>query len=173
MTTATQTSVTIVTSNDAPLSYLEESRNELFKVFADSEMKTGDIIRRYSGDMTLSFGAGWYDSENKDTKKGIKAERNLFKAGLEKLDFTESNIDKIWQRVKESSGKVYEGTAKVKADTQDVDDTHLKVMITMLNRTLSCGDDTKKVNFEKSINAKKLMFELFFELGGAMGDLKV
>lgn len=161
-----------VTSASVPLTYLEQSRIELFKTFADSKMKTGDIIKRYSGDLTLSFGEGWYDSEDKNTKKGVKAERNLFKTGLEKLDFTESNIDQIWKRIKEASGKVYEGTAKVKADTQDVDDTHLKVMITMINRTLACGDDAKKVNFDKSMNAKKLMFELFHELGGVMGDLK-
>ena len=165
------TNVTVTTAS-VPLSYLEESRNELFKVFADSKMKTGDIINRYSGDITLAFDAGWYDSEDKDTKKGIKAERNLYKAGMEKLGYTESNIDQIWKRIKEASGKVYEGTAKVKADTQDVDDTHLKVMITMINRTLACGDDAKKVNFDKSMNAKKLMFELFHELGGVMGDLK-
>jgi hypothetical protein len=132
--------------------------------------------------MTLSdysIGKGvaihWFDfTSNQLSGKAVKARRDSYKSAMEASvnehghrRFSENNIDKIWSRIKELSGKG--SKAKESETDKSCDAVNLKELATILRRIQKA--ELSKEYMPKSIKAHTTI-ELAYELiGGSLADV--
>lgn len=149
-------------------SILEAARGAVIEQAA----KTGEILTNYAKTLNSVFGAEWWNLKGKDAR-GLKAERDAFKAGIAALTkpdgtprYAKGSIDVMWQRVKEEAGYVTTGN-RVQGGT-DVDSKTLAELKTMINRILKAEEDGQD---PEASAVKGKLIECFVTLGGEADDL--
>lgn len=113
------------------------------------------------------FGAQWWNLKGKDAR-GLKAEREAFKAGildLKKPDgsprYVKGSVDVMWQRVKIEAGFVPTGNrAKGGSDVDAKTVAELKTIINRIFKAEEAGEDPE------ASGVKGLLIEAFESLGG-------
>jgi hypothetical protein len=128
--------------------------------------KVGELINNYGMGLNQAFDlvdnegnvtTKWYDLQG-TLRKGVKVERDNFKADMEAAGYSKATTDVYWQRVKESCGYQTAGN-KAKGD-MDIDAKTLSELKTILNRIFN--DDAESV----SQTVKPLLMSAFEQLGG-------
>lgn len=144
-------------------SLLEAARGAVIEQAA----KTGEILTKYAVTLNDVFGAQWWNLKGKDAR-GVKAEREAFKAGILELKkpdgsprYVKGSVDVMWQRVKIEAGFVPTGN-RVKGDS-DVDSKTVDELRTMINRILRAEEEGQD---PQASEVKGLLIEAFETLGG-------
>jgi hypothetical protein len=128
--------------------------------------KIGELIGSYSTGISQAFDlvdnegnvtTKWFDLQGA-LRKGVKVERDNFKADMEAAGYSKATTDVYWQRVKEASGYQTAGN-KAKGD-MDIDAKTLSELKTMLNRIFN--DEGESV----AQTVKPLLMSAFEQLGG-------
>lgn len=163
------------TNNDVvvtsiPQSELARVRHELVKGIR----KTGTLINDYANGLCSGFNVmttngelmtPWYALKGKEAK-GIKAERELFKAEMIEAGYNKATVDVYWQRVKEASGYVTAGNRVTGGNsTDDKTLTELKTIINRIFKAEESGEECKASEF------KGALMEVFEGLGGEIDTL--
>ena len=115
----------------------------------------------------------WFDRTG-NSAKPVKARRDSYKSDMESVvdaqgvhRFSENNIDKIWSRIKELSGK---GSASKESDTdKSIDTVNLKELATILRR-IQKGEKGAEY-MPKSIKALSSLETAYESLGGKLSDV--
>jgi len=137
--------------------------------------KVGELIKGYSRGLDQAFDlvdnqgnvtTKWFDLKGA-LKKGIKAERDFFKADMTKAGYSKATIDVYWQRVKEASGYVTAGN-KVSGGTTDIDEKTKAELKTMINRIFKAEEEGKSCDASE---IKGMLMECFESLGGDVDTL--
>lgn len=163
------------TNNDVvvtsiPQSVLTQARHELVKGIK----KTGTLISDYANGLCAGFNIvstngelmkAWYELKGKEAK-GIKAERELFKAEMIEAGYTKATVDVYWQRVKEASGYVTAGNRVTGGNsTDDKTLTELKTIINRIFKAEESGEECKASEFKGDL------MDIFEGLGGVVDTL--
>lgn len=128
--------------------------------------KIGELIGSYSTGISQAFDlvdnegnvtTKWFDLQGA-LRKGVKVERDNFKADMEAAGYSKATTDVYWQRVKEASGYQTAGN-KAKGD-MDIDAKTLAELKTILNRIFN--DEGESV----AQTVKPLLMSAFEQLGG-------
>lgn len=136
------------------------------KALVKSIGKIGEVINGYGAGISQAFDlvdnegnvtTKWFDLQGA-LRKGVKLERDNFKADMEAAGYSKATIDVYWQRVKEASGYQTAGN-KAKGD-MDIDAKTLAELKTILNRIFN--DDGESV----AQTVKPLLMSAFEQLGG-------
>lgn len=117
----------------------------------------------------------WFDfTANQLAGKAVKARRDSYKADMEASvnehghrRFSENNIDKIWSRIKELSGKG--SKAKESEADKSCDTVNLKELATILRRIQKA--ELAKEYMPKSQKAHTTIELAYKELGGNLADV--
>jgi hypothetical protein len=158
----------VINTGGEQYSNVVSARKNLVKV----AKSTGDFISNYADalgffDLTDTNGniTKWYDLKGKD-KKGIKAERDAFKADMTEAGYSTGTIDVYWQRVKEASGYQTSGNrVTANLSTDDKTQADLKTIINRIFKAEEAGEDCKASEF------KGYLMDVFQALGGDVDNL--
>jgi len=136
--------------------------------------KIGALISGYA--MALDQGFDLVDNDGNVTtkwfdlkgalKKGIKGERDAFKADMAAAGYSKATTDVYWQRVKEASGYVTAGN-RVKGTT-DIDSKTMAELKTMINRIFKAEEEGTDCHASEY---KGALMEVFEGLGGDVDTL--
>lgn len=112
--------------------------------FVKSEATTGEKQKAYAKRMVEFFGLEWYSATG-ETKKLVKAEHEKFVNAFEAIGKTRANIDQIWSRIKDESGRT---KAPKVSGGQSVDDLNIRDLKTILNRIASADADSAPFSYK-------------------------
>jgi hypothetical protein len=147
---------TVITLMDA----LTASRSAL------SESATSDKlnVQGYADAITAIFGKAWY--ENTDVRKGVKAERELFKRAMVDRSHDEKIERVYWLRVKKAAG--YETNGMKVKGAETLDQKTMAGLKTIINRIIAEEDSDEGIaeSGQVSSNVKGSLMDIFVELGG-------
>ena len=83
------------------------------KAVGEGFKKTGEVITHYAKTLNKVFGANWWSATG-ETKKLVKAEHQAFiELAQTQLNWTRANVDKVWSRIKDESGRVKQSAPRV------------------------------------------------------------
>jgi len=128
--------------------------------------KIGELIGSYSTGISQAFDlvdnegnvtTKWFDLQGA-LRKGVKVERDNFKADMEAAGYSKATTDVYWQRVKEASG--YQTAGNKAKGEMDIDAKTLAELKTILNRIFN--DEGESV----AQTVKPLLMSAFEQLGG-------
>jgi hypothetical protein len=128
--------------------------------------KIGELIDSYSTGISQAFDlvdnegnvtTKWFDLQGA-LRKGVKVERDNFKADMEAAGYSKATTDVYWQRVKEASG--YQTAGNKAKGEMDIDAKTLAELKTILNRIFN--DEGESV----AQTVKPLLMSAFEQLGG-------
>lgn len=128
--------------------------------------KIGELIGSYSTGISQAFDlvdnegnvtTKWFDLQGA-LRKGVKVERDNFKADMEAAGYSKATTDVYWQRVKEASG--YQTAGNKAKGEMDIDAKTLAELKTILNRIFN--DEGESV----AQTVKPLLMQAFEQLGG-------
>jgi hypothetical protein len=128
--------------------------------------KIGELIGSYSTGISQAFDlvdnegnvtTKWFDLQGA-LRKGVKVERDNFKADMEAAGYSKATTDVYWQRVKEASG--YQTAGNKAKGEMDIDAKTLAELKTILNRIFN--DEGESV----AQSVKPLLMQAFEQLGG-------
>lgn len=128
--------------------------------------KIGELIGSYSTGISQAFDlvdnegnvtTKWFDLQGA-LRKGVKVERDNFKADMEAAGYSKATTDVYWQRVKEASG--YQTAGNKAKGEMDIDAKTLAELKTILNRIFN--DEGESV----AQSVKPLLMSAFEQLGG-------
>jgi hypothetical protein len=128
--------------------------------------KIGELINNYGTGLSQAFDlvdnegnvtTKWFDLQGA-LRKGVKVERDNFKADMEAAGYSKATTDVYWQRVKEASG--YQTAGNKAKGEMDIDAKTLAELKTILNRIFN--DEGESV----AQSVKPLLMQAFEELGG-------
>lgn len=134
---------------------------------------TGKFIQGYAEALEMAFNVfntdgtvtKWYDLKGKD-KKGIKAEREAFKAEILEAGYGKGTVDVYWQRTKEASGYVPTGNRVTGNETTDEKNkADLKTIINRIFKAEESGEECESLEF------KRELMDIYESLGGDMDKL--
>ena len=133
---------------------------------------TGEVINTYADALSFFDIADtngnitkWFDLKGK-AKKGIKAERDAFKADMTEAGYSTGTIDVYWQRVKEASG--YETTGNRVTANETTDQKNAKDLKTIINRIFKAEESGEEC---VSSEVKGILMTAFEKLGGDVDTL--
>lgn len=141
---------------------LTESRTKLVAGVG----KVGEYVKGYAIALNQAFdlvdNAGnitskWYELSGK-LKAGVKAERDNFKADMERAGYSKATTDVYWQRVKEASGYVTAGN-RVKGAT-DTDGKTAVELKTIINRILKAEENGEECHASTIVDALKVQYKV-------------
>lgn len=128
--------------------------------------KIGELINNYGASLSQAFDivdnegnvtTKWFDLQGA-LRKGVKVERDNFKADMEAAGYSKATTDVYWQRVKEASG--YQTAGNKAKGEMDIDAKTLAELKTILNRIFN--DEGESV----AQTVKPLLMSAFEQLGG-------
>ena len=121
-------------------------------------------VANYATAIDGIFGKQWY--ENEACRKGVKAERELFKRAMANIGHDEKIERVYWQRVKVAAGYQTSGMKVKGAET--LDQKTMKELKTIINRIIAAEDSDEGVaeSGQLSCNAKGSLMDIFVKLGG-------
>jgi len=155
VTAATPSEVQIVLDS---INELSKARGNLVKM----EAKAGEVQEAYAGQMCFTFGAGWWEAKG-EIKKAVKAEHQAFIAALESIGKTRANIDQMWSRIKDLSGRVK--TTSVKATGgKDVDGKTIAELKTIYNRLADSNPDEAPLSYKIKSRLEEILDQLGVEI---------
>lgn len=134
---------------------------------------TGKFIQNYAQALELAFNVfntdgtvkKWYDLKGAE-KKGIKAERDAFKAEVLEAGYNKGTVDVYWQRVKEASGYVTTGNRVTGNETAD--QKNIADLRTIINRIFGAEESGEEC---ASLDYKRELMDIYESLGGDMDKL--
>jgi hypothetical protein len=134
---------------------------------------TGKFIQDYAEALEMAFNVfntdgtvtKWYDLKGKD-KKGIKAEREAFKAEIIEAGYGKGTVDVYWQRTKEASGYVPTGNRVTGSETTDT--KNKADLMTIINRIFKAEESGEECD---SLEFKRELMDIYEGLGGDMDKL--
>lgn len=134
---------------------------------------TGKFIQNYAQALELAFNVfntdgtvkKWYDLKGAE-KKGIKAERDAFKAEVLEAGYNKGTVDVYWQRVKEASGYVTTGNRVTGNETAD--QKNIADLRTIINRIFGAEESGEEC---ASLDYKRELMDIYEGLGGDMDKL--
>ena len=157
VTAATESNVQIVLGSISKLA-------EVRKLYVTAEMKTGEVQKMYALQMCDTFGAGWYDAKG-EIGKGVKAEHKQFVADFTEAGKTRGNIDKMWQRIKELSGRPVTPTGNASGgDDTGVDAKTIAELKTVYNRIANSTDDVSPLSYKIKAQLEEILDQLGVEI---------
>lgn len=135
---------------------------EVRQMYVNAELKTGQIQKAYANMMNLTFGEGWWDAKG-EIKKAVKAEHDAFVADFEAVGKTRANIDQMWSRVKDDSGRVK--TAKVSASGgADIDGKTISELKTIYNRFTNVTEEEAPLSYKVKAQLEEILDQLGVEI---------
>lgn len=136
---------------NAPVRNIDIVRETCVKGIAQSERKTGEIIKEYALALCQAYDilgqdgqvtTKWFDAKGKDAAP-VKTERKTFAALMASAGFETPTIDVYWQRVKKASGKEYlQNRVKGQSDADSLNLANLRTLINRIFKTEEDGGDT-------------------------------
>ena len=134
---------------------------------------TGKFIKSYAEALELAFNVTnddgsvtmWYDLKGK-AKRGIKAERDAFKAEVLEAGYSSGSVDVYWQRTKEASG--YQTTGNRVSGSQTTDQKNKADLMTIINRIFKAEESGEECD---SLEFKRELMDIYEALGGDMDKL--
>jgi hypothetical protein len=109
----------------------------------------------------------WYDRTSGESAKPIKAYKEKLFNDLRALNFTDSNIYKIWQRMQEASGRVMKSAKK--EEDKSVDTVTMKELATILRRIQKA--EVSQDYAPKAIKALSTLESAYELMGGKLSDV--
>lgn len=121
-------------------------------------------VEGYANAITAIFGKQWY--ENAAVRKGVKAERELFKRAMVDRNHDERIERVYWLRVKKAAGYQTSGM-KVKG-SETLDQKTMAGLKTIINRIIAEEDSDEGIaeSGQVSSDNKKALMDIFAALGG-------
>ena len=130
--------------------------------FVEGLGKTGDLQRKYASEIKAAFGAEWWNATG-ETKKLVKAEHQAFiELAQTRLNWTRANVDKVWSRIKDESGRVKQSAPRVSGG-DDIDAKTTAEIKTMLGRIYKVKADDNLAPMSKKVLG--LLEEIADQLG--------
>ena len=134
---------------------------------------TGKFIKSYAEALELAFNVTnddgsvtkWYDLKGK-AKRGIKAERDAFKAEVLEAGYSSGSVDVYWQRTKEASG--YQTTGNRVSGNETTDQKNKADLRTIINRIFNAEESGEECD---SLEFKRELMDIYEALGGDMDKL--
>lgn len=160
---------TVVNVGGDELSQVVQARHAL----VGGLKNTGKFIQNYAQALELAFNVfntdgtvtKWYDLKGKD-KKGIKAEREAFKAEILEAGYGKGTVDVYWQRTKEASGYVTTGNRV--SGNETTDQKNIADLRTIINRIFGAEESGEEC---ESLDFKRELMDIYESLGGDMEKL--
>jgi hypothetical protein len=121
-------------------------------------------VANYASAINGIFGMNWY--ENEACRKGVKAERELFKRSMAEKGHDEKIERVYWQRVKVAAGYQTNGM-KVKG-SETLDQKTMKELKTIINRIIAVEDSNEGIDESGQLSAenKKALMNVYTAMGG-------
>lgn len=155
VTNATVSSVQTVLDSIGALS---KARDNLIRM----EAKAGEVQQAYAGQMCATFGANWWEAKG-EIKKAVKAEHTAFIDALTGIGKTRANIDQMWSRIKDLSGR--QKTAAPKATGgKDVDGKTIAELKTVYNRLAESNPDEAPLSYKIKARLEEILDQLGVEI---------
>jgi hypothetical protein len=140
------------------ISDLTKARGNLVKM----EAKAGEVQEAYAGQMCFTFGANWWEAKG-EIKKAVKTEHAAFVEALEGIGKTRANIDQMWSRIKDLSGR--QKTAAPKAQGgKDVDGKTIAELKTIYNRLTDANPDEAPLSYKIKAQLEEILDQLGVEI---------
>lgn len=155
VTNATVSSVQTVLDS---INDLTKARGNLVKM----EAKAGEVQEAYAGQMCFTFGANWWEAKG-EIKKAVKTEHAAFIEALSGIGKTRANIDQMWSRIKDLSGR--QKTAAPKAQGgKDVDGKTISELKTVYNRLADSNPDEAPLSYKIKAQLEEILDQLGVEI---------
>ena len=121
-------------------------------------------VANYAAAINGIFGMNWY--ENETCRKGVKAERELFKRAMTEKGHDEKIERVYWQRVKVAAG--YQTSSMKVKGSETLDQKTMKELKTIINRIIAVEDSTEGIDENGRLSAenKKALMNVYAAMGG-------
>jgi hypothetical protein len=164
-TTKAPASVNVTAATPSEVQVVLDSINELTKARGNlvrMEAKAGEVQAAYAGQMCFTFGANWWEAKG-EIKKAVKTEHDAFVSALEGIGKTRANIDKMWSRIKDLSGR--QSTSAPKASGgKDVDGKTIAELKTVYNRLADSNPDEAPLSYKIKAQLEEILDQLGVEI---------
>jgi hypothetical protein len=155
VTNATVSSVQTVLDS---INDLTKARGNLVKM----EAKAGEVQEAYAGQMCFTFGAEWWKAKG-EIGKAVKAEHDQFVADLTAIGKTRANIDKMWSRIKDLSGRQNTSAPKAQGG-KDIDGKTIAELKTIYNRFTDATEDEAPLSYKIKAQLEEILDQLGVEI---------
>lgn len=155
VTNVTQSSVQTVLDS---INKLDEIRS----LYVKTEAKTGEVQKLYALQMVDTFGAGWWSAKG-EIKKAVKVEHQKFIADFEAIGKTRANIDQMWSRIKDESGRVKVQAVRATGGA-GVDDKTISELKTIYNRIADSNEDDSPLSYKIKMQLEDILDMLGVEI---------
>lgn len=137
---------------------LSKARDNLIRM----EAKAGEVQQSYAMQMCATFGANWWEAKG-EIKKAVKTEHAAFVEALEGIGKTRANIDQMWSRIKDLSGR--QKTAAPKAQGgKDIDSKTIAELKTVYNRFTDVSEDEAPLSYKIKARLEEILDQLGVEI---------
>jgi hypothetical protein len=137
---------------------LSKARDNLIR----AEERTADVQQSYAMQMCSTFGAEWWNAKG-EIKKAVKTEHTAFVEALEGIGKTRANIDQMWSRIKDLSGR--QKTAAPKATGgKDIDGKTIAELKTVYNRLADSNPDEAPLSYKIKSRLEEILDQLGVEI---------
>jgi hypothetical protein len=138
--------------------------DEIRGLYVKTEAKTGEVQKLYALQMCDTFGAGWWEAKG-EIKKAVKVEHQKFIADFEAIGKTRANIDQMWSRIKDESGrtKVPANKASGEGDA-GVDSKTISELKTIYNRITDSTEDVSPLSYKIKMQLEEILDQLGVEI---------
>lgn len=137
---------------------LTKARGNLVKM----EAKAGEVQAAYAGQMCFTFGAEWWKAKG-EIGKAVKNEHDAFVADFTAIGKTRANIDQMWSRIKDLSGRVKTAAPKAQGG-KDIDGKTISELKTVYNRLADSNPDDAPLSYKIKAQLEEILDQLGVEI---------
>ena len=136
--------------------------DEIRGLYVKTEAKTGEVQKLYAFQMVETFGAGWWEAKG-EIKKAVKVEHQKFITDFEAIGKTRANIDQMWSRIKDESGRVKLVAVRATGGA-GIDDKTISELKTIYNRIADSNEDDSPLSYKIKFQLEDILDMLGVEI---------
>lgn len=137
---------------------LTKARDNLIR----AEERTADVQQSYALQMCSTFGANWWEAKG-EIKKAVKTEHVAFVEALSGIGKTRANIDQMWSRIKDLSGR-QKASAPRASGGKDIDGKTIAELKTIYNRFTDATEEDAPLSYKIKAQLEEILDQLGVEI---------